>query len=169
MALHRFYWLVEDTLAGCSRPGGIARQREASLPPEEVTRQLDEDLAWLRDRGIGAVLTLTETPLDLDALERHGLATLHLPVEDLTPPTPEQLDLALRFIDEQRLQGRPVAVHCLMGQGRTGSVLAAYLIRAGATPEAALRELRSLCPGAVENPSQENALQAYFRRRDWII
>lgn len=169
MALHRFYWLVEDTLAGCSRPGGIARQREASLPPEEVARQLDEDLTWLRDRGVGAVLTLTETPLDPDVLARHDLNTLHLPVEDLTPPTPEQLDLALRFIDEQRLQGRAVAVHCLMGQGRTGTVLAAYLIRAGATPEAALRELRSLCPGAVENPSQESALQAYFRRRDWII
>ena len=169
MALHRFYWLVEDVLAGCSRPGGIARNREASLPPEATAQQLDEDLTWLRDHGIGAVLTLTETPLDSDVLARHGLPTLHLPVDDLTPPTPEQIDLALRFIDEQRMHGRAVAVHCLMGQGRTGTVLAAYLIRAGATPESALRELRSLCPGAVENPSQENALQAYFRRRDWII
>ncbi len=169
MALHRFYWLVEDVLAGCSRPGGTARNREASLPPEATAQQLDEDLTWLRDHSIGAVLTLTETPLDSDVLARHGLPTLHLPVDDLTPPTPEQIDLALRFIDEQRMHGRAVAVHCLMGQGRTGTVLAAYLIRAGATPESALRELRSLCPGAVENPSQENALQAYFRRRDWII
>ena len=64
---------------------------------------------------------------------------------------------------------RRVAVHCLMGQGRTGSILAAYLIRAGATPEDALARLRAVCPGAVENPTQERALQEFARRRDWII
>src|SRR5215467_8467976 len=169
MALHRFYWLVEDVLAGCSRPGKVSRNHESAEPREAAAEQLDEDLTWLRDRGIGAVLTLTETPLDSEVLARHGLPTLHLPVDDLTAPTPEQLDRALRFIDEQRLQRRAVAVHCLMGQGRTGNVLAAYLIRAGATPEEALRELRALCPGAVENASQESALQAFYRRRDWII
>jgi atypical dual specificity phosphatase len=169
MALHRFYWLVDGMLAGCSRPGGTARSRESAVPSEAASAQLDEDLTWLHERGIGAVLTLTETPLDPDVLARHGLPTLHLPVDDLTAPTPGQLDRALRFIDEQRLQGRAVAVHCLMGQGRTGTVLAAYLIRSGATPEGALRELRILCPGAVENPEQERALQAFFVRRDWIV
>jgi atypical dual specificity phosphatase len=87
----------------------------------------------------------------------------------MVAPSPLQFVHALSFIDEQRGLGRRVAVHCLMGQGRTGSILAAYLIRAGATPEDALARLRAVCPGAVENPAQERALQEFARRRDWII
>jgi atypical dual specificity phosphatase len=167
MALLRFYWLVEGELAGCSRPGGDSgvrnQEKDVGLPT------LASDLAWLHEQGISAVLSLTETPLDEATLSTHGLQSLHLPVQDLTPPTPEQFLTALQFIDRQRAQGHAVAVHCLMGQGRTGSILAAYLIRNGTSPEEALRELRRICPGAVENPSQEHALAAFASRRDWII
>jgi len=138
--------------------------RNGTSPPA-----LDDDLAWLREQGIGAVVSLTETPLPIGALARHGLAELHMPVDDLTPPTPDQLQAALAFIDRQRALDQAVAVHCLMGQGRTGTVLAAYRIRAGLTPEAALRELRAVCPGAVGSPGQERALDAFAARRDWIV
>ena len=164
-----FYWLVEGALAGCGRPGHVASRRGKALDHGEVEEALDADLAWLREQGIGAVLTMTETPLAAEALARHGLDALHLPVEDMTAPTPEQFERALRFIDHHRLRGTPVVVHCLMGQGRTGVILAAYLVRLGATPERALAEVRAACPGAVENPEQERALAAFAARRDWII
>ena len=166
--MHTFYWLVEGTLAGCSRPGGRARLLDAGARAGDAAA-LDEDLAWLRAHGIDALLTLTESPLPADTLTRHGLVSLHIPVPDLTPPLPAQLDQALGFIDIQRAQGRRVAVHCLMGQGRTGTVLAAYLIRAGATAAQALAELRAVCPGAVENPAQEHALAAFAASREWIV
>jgi atypical dual specificity phosphatase len=166
--MHGFYWLIEGELAGCSRPGGAARPLWG--PGEAVSgAALAADLTWLRERGIGALLTLTETPLPTAALARHGLESLHLPVDDLTAPSPEQLDRALAFIDRQRASGRAVAVHCKVGQGRTGCVLAAYLIRSGATSEDALRHLRAVCPGAVGAPEQEQALRAFAERRDWII
>lgn len=176
--MESFYWLIEGALAGCGRPGGPDgrgrgwRGGGADPTPEEQqrTRQaLDEDLAWLKSHGIGAVLSLTETPLAAGAIQRHDIEGLHLPVDDLTAPTPEQLDLALAFIDRQRALGRKVAVHCLMGQGRTGTVLAAYLVRGGLPTQAALRELRAVCPGAVGSPEQERALHAFERRRDWIV
>ena len=130
---------------------------------------LGRDLAELKERGIGAVLSLTESPLDAEALEQHGMAYAHVPVDDMQAPEPDELERALAFIDAQRLAGRAVAVHCRMGQGRTGTVLAAYLIRAGRTPEQALRELRAICPGAVPAPVQERALEAFARRRDWVL
>lgn len=114
------------------------------------------------------MLSLTEHPLDAQALSRHGLECLHLPIEDLQAPTPEQFMQALEFIDAQRARGRSVAVHCLMGQGRSGTILAAYLIRAAASPEDAIARLRQLCPGAIGSPAQERALHAFARRRDWI-
>jgi protein-tyrosine phosphatase len=130
---------------------------------------LDADLAELRERGISALLSLTERPLPPEALERHGLAAAHVPIADLTAPEPEEIERALGFIDVQRGLGRAIAVHCLMGQGRTGTVLAAYLIRAGASAEEALARVRAICPGAVGVPQQERALMAYARRRDWVV
>lgn len=164
-----FYWLIEDALAGCARPGGRVTQRENTLAEDEIAAALDADLAWLREQGIGAVLSMTETPLPAIALERHELESLHVPVDDLTAPTPEQFDRALRFIDWQRIHGRAVAVHCRMGQGRTGVILAAYLVRMGATPAEALARVRAVCPGAVGMEEQERALDAFAVRRDWII
>lgn len=165
-----FYWLIEGWLAGCPRPGSRrgGRPRDA-VPDERDAAALAEDLAWLRARGIGALLSLTETPLAADAPARHGLVTAHFPVDDLHAPTPAQLHYALAFIDGQQALGRAVAVHCLMGQGRTGTVLAAHRIRAGSAPDAALRELRAICPGAIGSPEQEAALHAFARRRDWVL
>jgi hypothetical protein len=168
-----FYWLIVDELAGCSRPGGRGRQRSGMNVPDgpdlAKSAELDRDLAWIRGLGIRAVLSLTETQLDQEALARHGLASLHLPVPDMQAPTPEQIMRALGFIDRQRSAGRAVVVHCLVGQGRTGTILAAYRIRAGATPEEALRQVRAVCPGAVESSAQQEALRHFAARRDWIL
>jgi atypical dual specificity phosphatase len=157
-----FYWLIENALAGCPRPGS-RRGRAADGDA------LDTDLGWLCEQGIGALVSMTETPLDEAAIARCGLATLHLPVDDLHAPTPAQLHYALRFIDEQRALGRRVAVHCLMGQGRTGTILAAYLIRGGSSAEDALLQLRAICPGAISAKEQEEALRTFAERRDWLI
>lgn len=165
-----FYWLIEGRLAGCPRPGSRrGGNPHDGVSPEDAQAALDDDLAWLRSRGIRAALSLTETPLDMDVSARHGLEIFHLPVDDLHAPSPAQLHYALAFIDRQHALDHAVAVHCLMGQGRTGTVLAAHRIRAGSTPDAALAELRTLSPGAIGSPEQEIALRTFARQRDWIL
>lgn len=167
----RFYWLIDGQLAGCARPGGHRSGLDEAGGGSETgaAAALERDIAWLHRQGIRAVLSLTETPLPNDVLERHGMDVLHIPVPDLQPPTPEGLLRALGFIDRQRSMSRPVAVHCLAGQGRTGTVLAAYRIRAGASPQQALCEVREICPGAVSAQVQERALETFAARRDWIL
>jgi atypical dual specificity phosphatase len=176
--MRSFFWLIDGMLAGCGRPGARGAhggrgpgggQRPALDDTPEALAALDDDLIWLREQGIGAVLSLTETPLMEGAAERLGLAALHLPVDDLTAPTPRQLEHALAFIDEQTARGHGVAVHCLMGQGRSATVLAAYLIRGGTPAETAIARLRGVCPGAIGSPEQERALHAFAHRRDWIV
>lgn len=171
-----FFWLIEDELAGCPCPGRVGLRGPDALWSAgggngngSGAAGLDDDLAWLREQGIGALLTLTEGPLPLDALARHGLESLHIPVMDMSAPTPRQFEEALAFIDRMRAAGRAVAVHCLMGQGRTGTILAAYLIRAGASTEEAVARVRAVCPNAVCAPIQEDALDEFARQREWIV
>lgn len=168
MAVRNFYWLFEGALAGSGRPGA-GREWGREWPAGEPPQSLDDDLDWLAAQGIGAILSLTETPLPARALQAHGMVGLSLPIDDETAPTQSQLLAALEFIDAQQAQGRAVLTHCHIGEGRTGCVLAAYLIRAGATPEQALARLRALRPGAVGQPAQERALATFAATRLWIV
>lgn len=161
--MHRFYWLDEPLLAGCSRPGSRPDDPEA-----EDVAALDEDLRTLREHGISAVLTLTEAALPEEATARHGLIVLHLPVDDYTAPTTEQFVAALAFLDAQRAAGVATAVHCKAGVGRTGSILAASRIRAGMSAEEAIAAIRVHCPEAVETEEQAAALERLALERPWL-
>lgn len=158
--LERFYWVIDGVLAGSSRPGGTG-----SAPTSEA---VERDFLDLCREGIGAVLTLTEEPLSYLA-DPHSLEILHLPIPDMEAPHPGQFMEALAFLDAQRLAGRAVAVHCLMGQGRTGTILAAYLIRGGTPADKAIAAVRARCPGAIQSPPQVAALHAFADRADWIL
>jgi len=162
--MDRFYWLIPGVLAGCSRPGGT-KERWRAPSEQDVAR----DLEWLHSQGVRALVSLTEQSLPESVIAASGIEVLHLPVVDMQPPAAMQFSEALRFIDYHRARSEPVAVHCLMGQGRTGSILAAYMIREGQSQLEALTELRAVCPHAVENNLQEQALEAFATRRDWII
>jgi atypical dual specificity phosphatase len=161
MGLPGFYWLYYGALAGSGRPGG----RSSS----ELASSFDDDLRWLAENNLRAILTLTEEPLPSETIRRFGLSTLHLPVRDLTAPTPEQFTRALEFIDQNQARGSGALVHCLMGQGRTGTILAAYLTRTGVSPENAIQRIRDICPGSIGTPEQERAVHAFAHRRDWVI
>ena len=143
-ALH-FSWVVGDEVAGMA------------FPP------LD---AWpvLKDEGVGAVLTLTER-LPLADMARSGLAWRHLPIRDFGVPADDALDQAIGWMQEEVRGGRPVAVHCGAGMGRTGLVLAAYLVARGLAPGDAIREIRRTRPGSVETREQAAAVEAYAARR----
>ena len=160
MAVPGFYWLYNGALAGSGRPGGH---------PFGLVTVLDDDLRWLANNNLRAILTLTEEPLPDEALRRFGLSTLHLPVPDLTAPTSDQFSRALEFIDQAQASGIGALVHCLVGQGRTGTILAAYLVRAGFSPADAIQRIRALRPGSIESSEQERAIVAFARRRDWIV
>jgi atypical dual specificity phosphatase len=76
-------------------------------------------------------------------------------------PTIEQLDQILRFVEQKNVQSKPVLVHCGEGKGRTGTVLAAYLIHHGLKAADAIGIVREKRPGSIQTLEQEEVLQEF--------
>ena len=122
--------------------------------------QLD-DLAALKAVGVTCLITLTEGDLAQEPLARHGLKNLHLPIRDREPPTVPQITMLLIRMEALLKKGEVLAVHCLAGIGRTGTILAAWLVSNGLTAQEALRRVRRIEPKFVQTTEQEEFLQQF--------
>jgi protein-tyrosine phosphatase len=104
--------------------------------------------------GIRAVVSLLNLPSDKQVYESAGFAFLCLPVPDGGAPTIEQVREFTNFVDTQRAVNNPVAVHCEAGLGRTGTIIAAYLISKGESAECAIARVRVAESKAIETATQ---------------
>jgi hypothetical protein len=85
-----------------------------------------------------------------------------IPLLDATAPTLEQLQVGVAWIAEHH-PDRSVFVHCAMGNSRSATFVAAYLISHGhaATVPEALDLIRSRRPGIGPNRQQQEVLRAF--------
>jgi atypical dual specificity phosphatase len=74
---------------------------------------------------------------------------------------PEFNDLvhAVDFIHRRITNKEPVMVHCLAGLGRTGTVLASYLIKyQNMSADEAMKKVREQRPGSIQSYPQEEII-----------
>jgi atypical dual specificity phosphatase len=144
--LKRVTWLDDEGLGACRYPRDEKSLRE------------------LAEHGVTVLINLHERPHPAGVLGRYGLSEIHLPVPDFTPPTPAQLQAGVAAIETAISDGRRVAVHCGGGLGRTGTLLACYLVKRGLGPDEAIARIRAARPGSVETARQEAAVAAFARQ-----
>lgn len=143
-----FHWIVPGRLAGCAEPG--------------ISSPIDYDMDLLARMGVTHLVTLTERDLDPQALARHGLTNIHLPIFDRESPSVRQTYMLLRRMQVLLDDGKVVAVHCKAGIGRTGTILAAWLIREGGlSADSAIERLRSINRAYVQTQVQEKFLHEF--------
>jgi atypical dual specificity phosphatase len=152
----RFKWLVHGKIAGAPHP--------------DLCDGLPAVAPFLRGQGIGAIVTLLDKVLE-PAAEELGFHYLFVETPDFQPPP--DLRRILAFIRAQHEHGRAVLVHCFAGIGRTGTVLAAWLLEQDPSLSAAQAISRvrdEYVPDYArtrfpEHPSQAEALEQFAKTR----
>jgi protein-tyrosine phosphatase len=90
-----------------------------------------------------------------------GVEVQRFPIQDGTAPELEVMHAIQAALDEGRRRGH-VAVACMGGVGRSGTVAACALVRAGRLPQDAIERVRDVRhPQAVETESQERLVRRY--------
>jgi protein-tyrosine phosphatase len=139
-------------------------------PGRVYRRDLDEDFAMLRASGVGCLLLLVEDmelsrwsdPAIVDRGAAAGVTVLRHPMPDGQPPASiAEMEEILGEVREGRRTGN-VAVACMGGVGRTGTVAACALVEAGISPDDAIATVRAVRhPAAVETAQQEQFVAAF--------
>ncbi len=142
--IRNFSWLIEGEIAGMAKPASSVY-----------------DFEFLKDNGFEAIVSLSEFPLSEVLIEEFGFTVKHIPVRDFEAPTLEQVEDFVAFAENARSEGKKLVVHCDAGIGRTGTMLACYLVSKGYNAADAIEEVRAKRPGSLETIEQEEVVLKY--------
>src|SRR5690606_12125222 len=107
------------------------------------------------------LVSLDENGIAPAVAQENGLRYMHIPVPDFHAPETGQANEFVDFVKGCRKDGLSVAVHCRGGYGRTGTLIACYLIANGMTAKQAIDLVRKRRPGSIETAGQEKFLTGY--------
>tara|TARA_B100000959_G_scaffold123135_1_gene129241 strand:+ start:96 stop:590 length:495 start_codon:yes stop_codon:yes gene_type:complete len=134
-----FSWIIEEKLAG------------SAIPTSK------EEIDWLKQEGVKSIVTIREEPLEDEWIK--GVNYLHVHSNDMGIPEFSDLVNSVDFIHQRITNDEPVMVHCLAGLGRTGTILACYLIKyEGMTADDAIEKVRRERHGSIQSFSQEEII-----------
>ncbi len=144
-----FLWLKRGILAGTPRPG--------------IIHDLRYDLDALKRVGVTALVSLTQTPVEEDIIGEYGIRCLRSPIPDMGAPDIGQATALCQAMERMVAADDVIAVHCRAGLGRTGTVLASYLIWEGESALRALDTVRRIEPRWVQSEAQAAFLEEFAR------
>ncbi|HEX2196049.1 MAG TPA: dual specificity protein phosphatase family protein [Actinomycetota bacterium] len=140
-----------------------APKQNVEAPAEVMNFQVVDDKVWrgshprdetfrdLAQRGVTTVVDLRAEEgihVNEELLDRLGITRFNLPLRDGQVPTETQVRQFLSIVENA--PGK-VYVHCMAGVGRTGAMVAAYLVATGQEdPAGALRRNLSVGPPSLE-------------------
>ena len=134
-----FSWLIPEKLAGSAIPTSF------------------EEIKWALDEGVKSIVTVREEPLDDDWT--NDIKYLHIYSNDMGVPEFDDLIKAVDFIHQRITNNEPVMVHCLAGLGRTGTILACYLIKyQKLSADDSIQKVRESRPGSIQSFPQEEII-----------
>ena len=134
-----FSWIIEEKLAG------------SAIPTSK------EEIDWIKQEGVKSIVTIREEPLEDEWIK--DVNYLHVHSNDMGIPEFSDLVNSVDFIHQRITNDEPVMVHCLAGLGRTGTILACYLIKyENTSADDAIQKVRNERHGSIQSFSQEEII-----------
>lgn len=127
---------------------------------------LQDEIAHWKRSGVGIVVSLLE-PHEIDDLgleneaalcAENGIQYLSFPIPDRSVPSDR--DVAMRFAGEMAGKGKPIAIHCRAGIGRSSILAAAILISRGVNAVEALSAIGRARGTSIPDTDAQ---------RDWVV
>lgn len=143
LVLPRFSWIIEDRLAAMPYPS------------------TEDAYVLLQQLGIQVILNLSGYADDAPLLSAFNVH--HIPIANHKPPTVHEMHQGISVIQASLKSNQPVVVHCEAGLGRTGTIIAGYIITCGLSAQEAIDTIRRLRPGSIETEEQEVVIYEYER------
>ena len=134
-----FSWLIDGKLAG------------SAIPTSK------DEIKWVQEQGVKSIVTIREESLADEWIK--DVNYLHVMSNDMGVPEFDDLIHAVDFIHRRITNNEFVLVHCLAGLGRTGTVLACYLVKyQNMTTDEATQKVREERSGSIQSFSQEEII-----------
>ena len=162
-------WVFVPFLLGSWLYNEYARRTDKVPPLQKIEpnlylacRMSSKHVELLNENHIDAILDVTA---EFDGLDwtayQEDYRYLNVPVLDHTSPTPEQLVLAINWLNQQISESKNVVVHCALGRGRSVLVVAAYLLakKPSLSVDEALNQINKIRQTARLNKRQLASLQ----------
>ncbi|XP_028172508.1 dual specificity protein phosphatase 23-like [Ostrinia nubilalis] len=141
---YNFSWFIENKVAAMGWP------------------QTVENLNYLADVGVDHLITLSpeRRPPILECKKK--LKWSEIRIKEFGTPNLKQILKFIEICERAEIRGEVIGVHCRHGRGRTGTMLACYLVHfRDMAPERAVLTVRVQRPGSCETYEQEKIVCHY--------
>jgi len=149
----RFSFVIPNKLAGMSWP--------------EKVKPVADAVSYLKKQGI-TTLVNTSTASYANTIFSGEFDLIHEPMANMTAPTVNQMDNIIEAYSKLT-ELEAMAVHCMHGIGRTGTVIACilgktYNIKTEESIRSIIGALRQKRQGSIESDEQEQFIYRYLGR-----
>ncbi|XP_068195243.1 dual specificity protein phosphatase 23-like [Antennarius striatus] len=125
--------------------------------------RMTSEYQYLLDKGVVHLVFLCERRR-LYNVPGLGIKLHNIEIADYSPPSMSQIDRFLSIVEEANAKGEGVGVHCINGNGRTGTMLACFLVKTKKMSGIdAINKIRQLRKGSIETHEQEKAVVQFYQ------